>query len=65
MALGFKVQSGDSDSSCGLRPEPGVLCATKYRVIENNRGNFGELQTIIEYPQSEAVPQKKCSRSDP
>jgi len=59
------VQAGYSDSSYGLRPEPGVLCATKYGVTENNRGNFGGLQPIIEYPQSEAVPQKKCSRRDP
>lgn len=56
--IGLKAQSGDSDSSCGLRPEPEVLCATKHWVTENNRGNFGELQPIIEYTRSKAVPQK-------
>jgi len=63
--IDLKPRSGGNDSSCGLRPEPGVLCATKHRVTESNRGNFGGLQPIIEYPWSIVVLQKTHNESDP
>lgn len=63
--IGHKLQSVGIDSYCGLRPEPGVLCATKHRVTENNSRNFGGLQLIMEYPGSKAVPQKIHNESDP
>lgn len=63
--IGLKPQPGGNDSSCGLRPEPGVLCATKHRVTENNRGNFGGLQPFIDYPWSKPVTQKIYNKRDP
>lgn len=53
--IGLKPRSGGNVSLCGLRPEPGVLCATKHRVTEKNV-KFWRVATNYT---NHRVPQKK------
>lgn len=62
--LGLKLLSGDNDSSCGLRPEPGILCATKHKVAENNR-EIWRVATDYRISMEQSSSSKTYKKSDP